>query len=364
MIKHKPDILYAYGDKAVYLSSFWKFLFRYKLIADYRGDGVDERRKNGWHEIKLTLLSKLDMWCRNRANKIFIVSEAYKNFQKNGKYVVKYNYYDGYHFQFYEGKSILKKNELGLSDKFIFVYSGGIHYYQMIEEMIFFFANFNKRHKDSFFIIISEYDQNTFISCFKKYNVSSNFYSIHKLNHENVNELLIVGDMANYKTQQKEFLFANHLLNRQILPNILQGDFVNGGSTFIRGDVVEKVGLFEEKYFMYNDEIDLAFRVKKSGYKTVVTSEPCIWHYHDWSKKNKSSYYFMYYYMMRNRILFYKTYKLYFNLISDLFSQLLTLPIKIKWLSKLANFRLVKYYYLGLWRGLIGETEKSKINFK
>ena len=42
----------------------------------------------------------------------------------------------------------------------------------------------------------------------------------------------------------------------------------------------EKVGLQDEKLFMYFDEIDTAIRTKKNGYKIAVLSNVYVWHWH------------------------------------------------------------------------------------
>lgn len=179
-----------------------------------------------------------------------------------------------------------------------------------------------------------------------------------------MNEIQLFGQNFNYRTQSKTFLFTGQRLDEVKLPEKMYVDFVNGGSLLIRSEIIRQTGLFNEDYFMYNDEIDLAFRIKKLNKKVVVTSKTKIYHHHDWTETNKSGYYLMYYYMMRNRILFFKAYNLFFNLISDYFLQLITFPLKIKWLTGLADLKLVKYYYLGLWRGLMGETGKAKLDFK
>jgi len=173
----------------------------------------------------------------------------------------------------------------------------------------------------------------------------------------------LFGGKLNFSTQNKKFLYSNKLLEEIELPKLLTVDFVNGGSMLIKNELIKKIGLFNENYFMYNDETDFAYRVKKAGYKIVVTSETIIWHHHDWSNNNKIGFYIMYYYMMRNRVLFFKENKLYINLFLDIFNQIISLPIKIKWLTRVADIKLVKYYYLGLWRGISGEIGKSNIDF-
>lgn len=170
----------------------------------------------------------------------------------------------------------------------------------------------------------------------------------------------LFGQKINFKTQKKTLLYANQLLRNTKLPEYLQVDFVNGGSLFIRSETIKQIGLFEEDYFMYNDETDLAYRIKQNGGKVMVTSKTKIYHHHDWSHKNIIGYKFMYYYMMRNKYIYYKKYNLYFNLLVDLIFQIILLPIKLKWFHKLSGISITKYYYLGIIKGIIGETGKTK----
>lgn len=173
-------------------------------------------------------------------------------------------------------------------------------------------------------------------------------------------EIQFYGGKANFKTQKKDSLFSGQILSEAQLPKLMTVDFVNGGSTFVRKDVIQNCGLFEEKYFIYNDEIDFAYRIQKAGYKTVVTSATKIWHHHDWS--SKKNYQVMYYYMMRNRYLYFKKFKLYANLFLDIFIQVITIPAKIKWFRRLSNYKVFKFYYLGILKGILGEEGKARIS--
>lgn len=179
----------------------------------------------------------------------------------------------------------------------------------------------------------------------------------------NTNKLQLFGVKAYFKTQKKEALFVNDNIEEVSLPCELVVDFVNGGSTFLSKEVYEKAGLFNESFFMYNDEIDFAYRVQKSGFITMVTSKTFIRHHHDWDSSNKVSYYRMYYYMMRNRYLYYKAHSLNGHLFVDLIKQIVLFPITFSWAKKTAGFKLIKYYYLGLWHGIMNKTGESQLNF-
>ena len=48
-------------------------------------------------------------------------------------------------------------------------------------------------------------------------------------------------------------------------------DWVSGGFMMVRRDIFEKVKGFNESYFMYIEDMDLCYRIKKLGYRIVFT---------------------------------------------------------------------------------------------
>ena len=57
-------------------------------------------------------------------------------------------------------------------------------------------------------------------------------------------------------------------LTRSSPDNLKKVDWVSGACILTRKDIFLKVGGFDEKIFMYMEEIDLLYRAKKQGYKT------------------------------------------------------------------------------------------------
>ena len=47
-------------------------------------------------------------------------------------------------------------------------------------------------------------------------------------------------------------------------------DFVSGSLMFIKKKVIDKVGFFDENYFMYYEDVDFCYRVKKAGFRVGV----------------------------------------------------------------------------------------------
>lgn len=46
-------------------------------------------------------------------------------------------------------------------------------------------------------------------------------------------------------------------------------DWVSGGFLFIRKEIFDKFGGFDEKFFMYLEDMELCYRIKKQGYKVL-----------------------------------------------------------------------------------------------
>lgn len=85
--------------------------------------------------------------------------------------------------------------------------------------------------------------------------------------------------------------------NKYTLPdydNVTDVDAVAGTYTMIRKEVFEKVGMFDERFFMYMEDTDLCFRLKQANYKNYFA--PDAGGVHLWGKGSgagrfKRSYY-------------------------------------------------------------------------
>lgn len=67
------------------------------------------------------------------------------------------------------------------------------------------------------------------------------------------------------------FYGKNIFFNYTSKPMILDG-FISGADMMIRKSVLEKVGLFDSDFFMYYEETELTWRIKRAGYK--ISSVP------------------------------------------------------------------------------------------
>jgi len=82
--------------------------------------------------------------------------------------------------------------------------------------------------------------------------------------------------------------------------------FATGCSMVITRRALEKVGLLDEKYFMYLEDLDYSERIKKAGFKIIYEPKAIVWHKNAQSSGVGSD--LNDYFFTRNRLLFGMTY--------------------------------------------------------
>src|SRR3989344_879636 len=80
-------------------------------------------------------------------------------------------------------------------------------------------------------------------------------------------------------------------------------DFATGACFLIKRDMLEKVGFFDDKFFLYYEDSDLGQRIKRSGYKIIYAPDAVVWHKNAASVGGSGSP-LQDYYISRNRLLF------------------------------------------------------------
>lgn len=79
--------------------------------------------------------------------------------------------------------------------------------------------------------------------------------------------------------------------------------FATGCCMLIRTDVLEKVGLFDNTYYLYFEDADLSQRILQKGYNIVYVPKAILWHSNSASAGGSGSSLHDYY-LTRNRMLF------------------------------------------------------------
>lgn len=79
-------------------------------------------------------------------------------------------------------------------------------------------------------------------------------------------------------------------------------DFATGAAMLVRSEVFERIGLFDERYFLYYEDSDLCYRAKRKGFKIMYIPEAVV--YHANAKSTGIGSPLQDYYITRNRMLF------------------------------------------------------------
>lgn len=80
--------------------------------------------------------------------------------------------------------------------------------------------------------------------------------------------------------------------------------YAHGAAMMLKREVIEKVGMMPECYFLYYEELDWSIMITRSGYK--IWYEPATTIYHKESKSTGQNSPLKAYYITRNRLLFVK----------------------------------------------------------
>ena len=72
----------------------------------------------------------------------------------------------------------------------------------------------------------------------------------------------------------------NHYYQGQLDPSaVWRVDILSGACMAVRRTVFEKLGGFDEAFFMYGEDIDLSWRIQQAGWENVYLPEPAVLHF-------------------------------------------------------------------------------------
>ena len=77
----------------------------------------------------------------------------------------------------------------------------------------------------------------------------------------------------------KSKLFAKYNLTYLDEDEVSEVDAVSGSFVMVRKSAIEEIGLFDEDFFMYGEDLDWFFRMRKAGYKIYYVPSTKIIHY-------------------------------------------------------------------------------------
>lgn len=86
----------------------------------------------------------------------------------------------------------------------------------------------------------------------------------------------------------KSRIFNQYHLGHLTEDEIHEVDVLSGAFMFLRKSVLDKIGLLDEQFFMYGEDIDLSYRVTEAGYKNYYLPTTTIIHFKGESTKRGS----------------------------------------------------------------------------
>lgn len=78
--------------------------------------------------------------------------------------------------------------------------------------------------------------------------------------------------------------------------------YFSGAALLIKPEVLKQVGLFDEKFWMYHDDLDLSWRLHLAGYQLYLAPASVVYHKYQFVKSIKQ-----YFWLERNRLIFFLT---------------------------------------------------------
>ena len=79
-------------------------------------------------------------------------------------------------------------------------------------------------------------------------------------------------------------------------------DYIHGCALMVRREIFSRIGAFDERFFIYHDEVDWCLRIKKNGGQVWLVPQARLWHKVTQAVGQHSP--MMIYYTSRNKLLF------------------------------------------------------------
>ena len=142
---------------------------------------------------------------------------------------------------------------------------------------------------------------------------------------------------------------------------VAEGDFLTGCALLVKREAVEHIGLLDDRFFAYHEDIDWCYRAKQAGFKLLVVPQAKVWHPDTRSRDVDSP--SVTYYMARNRLLFLSKHRLGIRLFLDtLFSYFVRAAnwsVRPKWRHKRPQRDALIWAIVDFFKGRFGRTERA-----
>lgn len=118
--------------------------------------------------------------------------------------------------------------------------------------------------------------------------------------YEEHEKILSPGVSRNYRTLGVK---KGEVADRGQFKEVKDVNWIDDTVLLVKKSVIEKVGIHDPEYFMYGEDTDWCYRVKKAGFGISYVPLVCVWHKHSASSGGGYNS-FVAYYQARNYLLF------------------------------------------------------------
>jgi len=126
-------------------------------------------------------------------------------------------------------------------------------------------------------------------------------------------------------------------------------DFISGCCLLMDLKKIKKIGLFDERYFMYLEDADLCHRIKQAGFTIAYIPSSIIWHYNAGSSQAGGD--LQQYFLSRNRLLFANKFAKFKTKFALFRQSMITIVFgKYKWQKKGVVDYFLHKFYKGSWQ--------------
>jgi len=137
-------------------------------------------------------------------------------------------------------------------------------------------------------------------------------------------------------------------------------DYVSGCALLVRRSALESIGLLDERFFLYHEEVEWCHRARTAAFTCLMVPQAIAWHPNTMVRDADSP--LVKYYITRNELLLIRTHRLGTSmLLRHLLRHLRTLAswtIRPKWRHKAAQRRALRWALIDFARGRTGQAKR------
>lgn len=134
-------------------------------------------------------------------------------------------------------------------------------------------------------------------------------------------------------------------------------DYVFGAAMLIHRRVFETIGLFDERFFLYIEDLDFCLRAKRAGFPLIFAPKALVWHKVSASTANDP--YLRRYHLVKGTIMFLRKHASLISLIPIVFFWSLVLVQMVLNDFTRGNILDIRTYWSGLVSGLISDSGRE-----